>query len=134
MSEKMTAEALLDLADNVYNNGDVEDFLALNTALESVCRERDEAQKHFRQICEDTSTDMECLPGCDSISHEALCPVTNTQEAWRRMKAEVVELRAALEAVLHDVGYLTGKDRCFECGINGKTIGNARAALTKGEK
>jgi hypothetical protein len=49
------------------------------------------------QIVKDTVADMECLPGCDSLAHEELCPVTNPAAAWRQLREQVADLRAELE-------------------------------------
>ena len=48
-------------------------------------RDAERENATLRQCVNDTAYEMECLPGCDSLAHEELCPVTNTTVAWRTL-------------------------------------------------
>jgi hypothetical protein len=67
--------------------------------LAAVRKERDEANRLRMQFIKDTVDDMECLPNCDEIGHDEMCPVCNEAEAWRL-------LRVRLEAAEMEVGRL----------------------------
>jgi hypothetical protein len=50
-----------------------------------------EKEKQLEQFLKDVSDDMECLPSCDSVAHDELCPKTNTVVAWRQLRDEIAE-------------------------------------------
>lgn len=78
-----------------------------------------EQELYFRrQFLTDVIDDMECLPGCDSVDHEELCPVTNPMQAFRQLREQLSQKNEFIRQLLA-LGLEQGDDGAFV---------NARAA------
>lgn len=60
-------------------------------------------EARFAQFVRDTAEGMECLPGCDSVAHEPLCPLTNTVEAWRQLRQRLAAVEEIADRLLRDI-------------------------------
>lgn len=80
------ADYIADAPDEVIRQA-VQPIIARLTAENEKVRKYAAEMKESRdQFLQDSTDDMECLPGCNSYGHEEICPVVNTAEAWRKLR------------------------------------------------
>lgn len=93
----------------------------LTARVEGLEAERDhyrlalaECKARLQQFAADTTEGFDCLPSCDSIAHDTMCPVAHPVEAWRILRERLAEcerekagIRAALEGARVLIAALT---------------------------
>lgn len=62
----------------------------------------DKEREKLEQFARDVSDGFECLPGCDSIAHEELCPQANPVAAWRELHESLRVVREAFTRWNHE--------------------------------
>ena len=76
------------------------DLVALTGENEALRAELAKTHAEAKWLCRIIDDDgLECLPGCDEVAHEELCPYASPGDAYRALRAEVERLRGLVLGV-----------------------------------
>lgn len=90
-----------------------EDYPITTAALLALVEDLERERDTFASIIDEGP---DCLPGCDSIMHEDLCPNVNPREAWADLERRLAEAAEVLtyyatepEDRIYDMGHMADK-------------------------